>query len=173
MICPLDRDQLEESTGSGVQSGTFVIDYKNTSGLSKEKDVPPMVAFWSRFDNRSQCLSFSLDRGRTWRPYDKNPYMTRPERDPKVFWYAPGKHWVMLLYGDGKYHVLTSANLLEWKDEKHPIPERECPTCLNWPSMVSQTEVGVNSGKLLDRSIQRQTIHRRSGRFPAISGTSR
>jgi levanase/fructan beta-fructosidase len=87
-----------------------------------------MIAFWSGADNRSQGLHYSLDRGRTWKPYEKNPYMVLPERDPKVFWYEPGKHWVMFLYGDGKYHVLTSKNLLEWKDEKKPISQSyECP----------------------------------------------
>jgi len=59
---------FEESLGVGVQSGTCVIDYKNTSGLGSDPKHPPMIAFWSRFDNRSQCLHFSLDHGRTWQP---------------------------------------------------------------------------------------------------------
>ena len=50
----------------------------------------------------------------------KIPILIYPERDPKVFWYAPGNHWVMMLYGDGQYHILTSTNLLNWKDEHHP-----------------------------------------------------
>ncbi len=124
----------EESLGSGVQSGTCVIDYRNTSGLSDRTDTPPMVAFWSRFDNHSQCLCYSLDHGRTWQRYAKNPLMNHPERDPKVFWYAPGKHWVMLLYGEGKYHILTSPNLLEWTDAHHPIPDCfECPDFFEMP----------------------------------------
>ena len=53
----------EESLDSGVQSGSCVIDYKNTSGLSPDKAAPPMVAFWSRNDNCSQCISYSLDHG--------------------------------------------------------------------------------------------------------------
>lgn len=124
----------EESLGSGVQSGTCVVDYQNTSGLSSDKSKPPMIAFWSRFDNRTQCICFSLDRGRTWKRYDKNPIMEYPERDPKVFWYAPGNHWVMLLYGDGQYHIFTSSNLLDWKDERHPIPDSfECPDFFELP----------------------------------------
>ena len=124
----------EEEVGSGVQSGTCVIDYKNTSGLSPDPANPPMVAFWSRFDNRSQCLSYSLDRGRTWKAYAKNPFMIFPERDPKVFWYAPGNHWVMMMYGDGKYHIHTSKNLLEWKNENHPIGDSfECPDFFELP----------------------------------------
>ena len=117
----------EEEQGSGVQSGSIVIDYKNTSGLGLP-GKPAMVAFWSRFDNKSQCMCYSTDHGRTWTRYAKNPTFVHGERDPKVFWYEPAKHWVMMMYGDGQYHVLTSSNLLEWKDEKHPIPECfECP----------------------------------------------
>lgn len=124
----------EESLGSGVQSGTCVVDYQNTSGLSPNPQTPPLVAFWSRFDNRSQCLCYSLDRGRTWRRYEKNPFMVVPERDPKVFWYAPGKHWVMMLYGDQQYHIFNSTNLLNWQDTYHPIPNSfECPDYFELP----------------------------------------
>jgi sucrose-6-phosphate hydrolase SacC (GH32 family) len=124
----------EESEGSGVQSGHCVVDYQNTSGLSKDKANPPMVAFWSRFDNHSQCISYSLDHGRTWTKYEKNPIFDHPERDPKVFWYGPGKHWVMILYGGGQYQILTSTNLLDWKDENHPIPKcYECPDFFKLP----------------------------------------
>ncbi|RYG21459.1 hypothetical protein EON82_18800 [bacterium] len=124
----------EESLLSGVQSGTCVVDYANTSGLSKDPKTPPIVAFWSRFDNRSQCLSYSLDKGRTWKRYEGNPIFEKAERDPKVFWYEPGKHWTMMMYGDGAYHVLTSPDLLHWKDEKNPIPNSfECPDFFELP----------------------------------------
>ena len=124
----------EEKLDSGVQSGTCVVDYQNTSGLSLDKSNPPLIAFWPRFDNRTQCLSYSLDHGRTWKAYAKNPILVHPERDPKVFWYAPGNHWVMMLYGEGQYHILTSTNLLSWKDEHHPIPNSfECPDFFQLP----------------------------------------
>lgn len=129
----------EESEGSGVQSGTCVVDYKNTSGLSNDPKNPPMIAFWSRFDNRSQCISYSLDHGRTWTRYAGNPTFNRAERDPKVFWYSPAAssdkgHWVMMMYGDGQYHVLTSSDLLHWKDEGNPIPNSfECPDFFELP----------------------------------------
>ena len=124
----------EESPGSGDQSGTCVIDYQNTSGLSPDKANPAMVAFYPRWDNRSQCIAYSLDHGRSWKHYEKNPILVHPERDPKVFWYAPGNHWVMMLYGDGQYHILTSSNLLSWKDEYHPIKDSfECPDFFQLP----------------------------------------
>jgi len=124
----------EEQPGSGVQSGTCVVDYANTSGLAKDPKHPALVAFWSRFDNRSQCLSYSPDHGRTWTRYAGNPFMEKPERDPKVFWYEPGKHWVMIMYGEGAYHILSSPDLLHWKDEHHPIPDSfECPDFFQLP----------------------------------------
>jgi fructan beta-fructosidase len=124
------EDKLEE----GVQSGNCVIDYENTSGLSPDKSKPPMIAFYSGADNRSQCLAYSLDRGRTWTKYAKNPILDFPERDPNVFWYAPGKHWVMLLYGNDRYHILTSKDLLHWTDEKKPLLDCfECPDFFELP----------------------------------------
>ncbi len=124
----------EESLDSGVQSGNCVIDYADTSGLSPDKTTPPMVAFWARNDNRSQCLSYSLDHGRTWTLYAHNPVLVSPERDPMVFWYAPGRHWVMMMYGNDQYHIFTSRNLLQWHDENHPIPNSfECPDFFQLP----------------------------------------
>ena len=124
----------EEKLDSGVQSGTCVIDYQNTSGLSSDKATPPMVAFYSRNDNRSQCLAYSLDHGRSWTQYASNPVLDFPERDPQVFWYAPARHWVMMLYGHGQYHIFTSRNLLQWKNENKPIPDSfECPDFFEMP----------------------------------------
>jgi sucrose-6-phosphate hydrolase SacC (GH32 family) len=124
----------EEHNVTGSQSGTCVIDYKNTSGLSPDPKTPPMVAFWSRNNNREHCISFSLDKGRTWKYYAKNPFLVCPERDPKVFWYEPGKHWVMILYGESQYHIFTSHDLIHWNDEKHPIKDSfECPDFFELP----------------------------------------
>ncbi|MGI4791004.1 MAG: GH32 C-terminal domain-containing protein [Janthinobacterium lividum] len=118
----------EESLNSGAQSGNCVVDYDNTSGLSPSKATPPMVAFWSRQDDRSHCISYSLDHGRTWQFYAHNPILIYPERDPMVFWYKPTGKWVMMMYGSGQYHIFTSENLLDWTNEDHPIPDSfECP----------------------------------------------
>jgi fructan beta-fructosidase len=124
----------EEKSETGDQSGTCVVDYNNTSGLSPDKATPPMVAFWSRNDNRTHCICYSLDHGRTWKRYEKNPILVYPERDPKVFWYAPANHWVMMLYGNNQYHVFTSTNLLNWRNENKPIPDSfECPDFFELP----------------------------------------
>ena len=112
----------EEELDSGVQSGTCVIDYKNTSGLSPDPSEPAdgrvLVA-------RRQPQPVHLLQPRP-RPHlealrqESGPGI--PRARPKVFWYEPGKHWVMFLYGGGQYHIFTSNNLLDWKNEKHPDP---------------------------------------------------
>jgi sucrose-6-phosphate hydrolase SacC (GH32 family) len=124
----------ERRFGTGVQSGSIVFDRENVSGLSTDPKHPPLVAFWSGFDNRSQCISYSVDHGLTWAKYANNPYMIQPERDPKVFWYPPGQKWVMVLYADAKYHIFNSNNLLTWVDQKNPIPDCfECPDLFQLP----------------------------------------
>lgn len=82
----------------GTQSGGGVIDLHNRSGLGDGK-TPPMVAFWSSTDNLNQCISYSRDHGRTWTKYEKNPVLTHPFRDPRVFWYEPDQRWILILYG--------------------------------------------------------------------------
>jgi len=120
--------------GTGVQSGGAVIDYRNTSGLSPDPAAAPMVAFWSGCDQFNTCISYSLDKGRTWTKYAKNPVLRHPERDPKVFWHEPSKQWVMVLYGGGAYLLFTSANLLDWTEQKDPIPNSfECPDMFPLP----------------------------------------
>jgi len=40
----------------------------------------------------------------------------------------------MMLYGNSQYHIFTSTNLLNWKDERHPIKDSfECPDFFELP----------------------------------------
>lgn len=124
----------EEQLDSGVQSGSCVIDYQNSSGLATDPSHPAMVAFWSRNDNNSHCISYSLDKGRTWTHYAGNPILTFPERDPKVLWHTASNQWVMMMYGSGKYHIFTSPDLLHWTNRNHPINNAfECPDFFEIP----------------------------------------
>ena len=118
----------------GVQSGSIAVDKKNTSGLGNGGDVAVMIAFWHYWDNKSLCISYSNDRGRTWVKYEKNPILIFPERDPKVFWHEPTQKWVMVLFGNNQYHFFTSRNLLHWENENHPISNcHECPDFFEIP----------------------------------------
>ena len=69
--------------GTGVQSGGCVYDIDNTSGLAHDKKHPPLIAFWSGFDNRSQYALLQSGSGPYLDQIRRNPYMIQPERDPK------------------------------------------------------------------------------------------
>ncbi|MDB6077585.1 MAG: sacC [Akkermansiaceae bacterium] len=93
-----------------------------------------MVAFWTGNDNHSHCICYSLDHGRTWTRYANNPVLDFPERDPKVFWHAPSNKWVMVMYGGGQYHFLTSPDLLHWTNTGNAVDNAyECPDFFEIP----------------------------------------
>ena len=118
----------------GTQSGTCVIDYRNVSGLATG-GTPVMIAFWSAEDNKRQCISSSNDHGRTWTKYARNPVLEHPYRDPKVFWHEPSRKWIMVLCGPPDFHycILTSSNLLQWKEQSRIPDMYECPDMFPLP----------------------------------------
>src|SRR5664279_4943035 len=65
-----------------------------------------------------QSIAYSNDAGITWSKYASNPVIQNPGlvdfRDPKVFWYAPGNNWVMVLAAGDRIKIYTSANLKDW-----------------------------------------------------------
>lgn len=105
-----------------IFSGSCVVDKDNTAGFGKGA----VVAFYTSAkstpwgDVQSQSMAYSLDSGKTFIKYEHNPILTSTERDfrdPKVFWYAPGKHWVMMLAVGQEMQIYSSGNLKEWKKE--------------------------------------------------------
>lgn len=96
-----------------IWSGSVVVDADNTSGL-----VPGggLVAMYS-YENQSQGIAYSQDRGRTWTKYAGNPVLAaaaRDFRDPKIIWYAPAQQWVMVLAAGQEVRFFTSPDLLTW-----------------------------------------------------------
>lgn len=86
-----------------MYSGSAVIDWNNTSGFQTGEEKPMVAVFTSAGDLFTQGIAFSNDRGRTFTKYKDNPVLPSiggSDRDPKVFWYAPQKKWVMVLYID-------------------------------------------------------------------------
>lgn len=97
-----------------IWSGSAVVDANNTSGL-----VPGggLIAIFS-YQNQSQGIAYSTDKGRTWTMYAGNPVipaLAKDFRDPKVFWYEPTKHWVMVIAAGKQLQIFTSPNLLTWE----------------------------------------------------------
>jgi len=113
-----------------IFSGSAVVDKNNTSGFGINGQ-PPMVAIFTqhdpkrekagRSDFQRQSIAYSIDNGKTWTKYAKNPVLKNPGitdfRDPKVMWYEPAKKWVMTLATKDRISFYSSPNLKNWKKE--------------------------------------------------------
>lgn len=100
-----------------IFSGSCVVDTDNTAGFG----AGAIIAFYtSASDRQVQSMAYSLDNGRTFQKYDRNPILTstdRDFRDPKVFWHADTKKWIMVLAVGQEMQIYSSPNLKEWAYE--------------------------------------------------------
>jgi fructan beta-fructosidase len=153
-------DVLHPDALGTMYSGSGVVDWRNTSGLGTGGRPPLVLIYtaaggtnpWSKGQPFTQCLAYSNDAGRTWTKYAGNPVLgerTRGNRDPKVFWHEPGRHWVMVLYAGypqagkndakGKPVVIhtieffASPNLREWTYLSRLEGFYECPDLFELP----------------------------------------
>ncbi len=126
-------------------SGSCVVDKNNTSGFGRDGRVP-MVAVYTgaQTGNQSQYIAYSLDKGRTWTKYDKNPVIDLRKqdfRDPKVFWHEPSQKWVMvvLLPTEKRALFYNSPDLKQWSKTGEfaatdsPANVWECPDLVEVP----------------------------------------
>ena len=104
-----------------IFSGSAVIDTNNTSGLKTGSENPMIAIFTQNGSQQSQSVAYSNDAGNNWNKYAANPVLPNPGlsdyRDPKVFWYAPTKKWVMVLAAGDRIKIYSSINLLNWAFE--------------------------------------------------------
>ena len=141
-------------------SGSAVIDWENTSGFQTGAEKPLVCIYTaaggsspeSKGQPFTQCIAYSNDRGRTFTKWSGNPALkniSADDRDPKVFWHAPTKRWVMALYvpvkdgdkktADGKpvmvqtIQFYASPNLKEWTFLSQLDHFFECPDIFELP----------------------------------------
>lgn len=110
-----------------IFSGSAVVDKNNTSGFGDSKNSPVVAVYTYHNPNRekdgkidveSQGIAYSLDNSKTWTKYASNPVLQNPGirdfRDPKVFWDAKRKQWIMVLAAQDRTHFYASKNLKDW-----------------------------------------------------------
>ena len=125
--------------GDWVFSGSAVVDTANTAGFKAGAEDVIVAAYTST--GRGEAIAFSNDRGRTFTDYAGNPVVKHRGRDPKVIWYAPGKHWVMAVYdeqGEGEnvnkgIAFYTSPDLKQWQLQSRIEGYYECPEIFEIP----------------------------------------
>ena len=130
-----------------IWSGSAVVDWNNTTGLATGTEKPLIALYTAAGDTSpeskgqpfTQRLVYSLDKGRTWTKYANNPVLNQlrgGNRDPKVVWHEPTKHWIMALYLDKEdFGLFTSPDLKTWKQiQTLTVPgSSECPDFFPMP----------------------------------------
>jgi fructan beta-fructosidase len=145
---------IPEDPNYMAYSGSAVVDWNNSSGLCKNPDPQDhscLIAIYAAAykDRQKQHIAYSNDRGRTWTNYADNPVIdvdAEDFRDPKVFWYAPKKKWVLVavLADRRKALFFDSPDLKHWNKLSEFGPagddagQWECPDLLELP--VENTE---------------------------------
>ncbi len=125
-------------------SGSAFLDPNNTGGFRKN-GIDPLLAMYTS-TGRGECLKMSYDKGRTFSDYEGNPILKHNGRDPKVFWYEPARHWVMVVWDASvarkvgaeevfvrQHSVYTSGDLRTWTYQSGIEGFFECPELFELP----------------------------------------
>jgi len=118
-------------------SGSAVVDTANTAGFG----AGAVVQLVTQMDHpvnasgpQAQFLWYSIDGGRTFRPYGDTPVIPnggrRDFRDPKVIWDAARGRWVAAITEGDRIGFFTSPDLKSWtwqSDFVSTYGTLECP----------------------------------------------
>jgi len=114
---------IPEYDGIMIFSGSAIADKDNKSGLCDPslKGKGCILAFYTAQSatGQAQAVAYSNDNGRTFTQYANNPIIDEKLvnfRDPKVFYHAPTKKWIMItvLADVQKVRLYGSTDLLHW-----------------------------------------------------------
>lgn len=148
----LTRDEL-----GAIFSGSAVIDGDNTAGFGANAMVALYTSAGETGDlqgKQQQSIAFSTDGGKNFTRYTGNPVIKNNDdnlRDPKVFWHAGSKQWIMALAKGWKMGVefYSSPDLKNWTHQStffmelvgRPSIQWECPDLIQmgnkWVLLVS------------------------------------
>lgn len=141
---------IPEDERVSIYSGSIVIDHANSSGFGSGAQAPWVAIYTGCLrvpqGGQAQELAYSLDRGLSWTKYAGNPVLDlglRDFRDPKVFWHAPTRRWVMAVVRPDDHQVsfFASVNLRHWLhlSDFGPAGEVggiwECPDLIEFPAV--------------------------------------
>lgn len=174
---------IPEKDSIMIFSGSCVVDENNTSGFAKPGQIP-MVAIYTAHiisdaakpdDYRqAQHIAYSIDEGRTWKKYSGNPVLDinkKDFRDPKVFWYAPQKKWVMALVlpRQNIVQLYASKNLKQWQHLSDFGPDGDIKDIWECPDLLQvSVEGNANKKKWVMFNSQQTTVQYFVGEFDGI-----
>ena len=118
---------LEPDRMGYIFSGSAVVDADNTAGFGKNALVAvfthhdPAGEKSGKLNFQRQSLAYSTDGGQRWNKYVENPVLSNPGihdfRDPKVFWHAATRKWIMSLATEDRITFYSSPDLKKWSKE--------------------------------------------------------
>jgi fructan beta-fructosidase len=141
---------IEPDSLGTIFSGSAVVDWANTAGFQTGPEKA-LVAIYTAAGHTltpprptTQCLASSTDCGRTWTKFAGNPILDQiacGNRDPKVFWHAPTRCWIMALYleaqgesqGVNAIRIFSSPDLKQWTTRSTLDGFYECPDLFELP----------------------------------------
>jgi fructan beta-fructosidase len=117
-------------------SGGGNVDINNTAGW-KTGDKDTVFLLVSDM-SRGQSVAYSTDGGENFKFYDKNPVFKPSGNDGKPIWYAPGQHWVVVVFEKNNelgehIGIWTSKNLKDWEHQSSLPGFHECPELFELP----------------------------------------
>lgn len=131
----LQKEAVRNVSGDEVFSGSAVVVSgqmsKRITGTTKEA----IVAVYTG-TGVGTCLSWSVDSGRTWHDYKKNPVANLTKsadpRDPRVIFHKPSGKWIMAIYENGTTFY-GSSDLIKWTQLSNINFGYECPDFFELP----------------------------------------
>nr|ADZ31185.1 invertase [uncultured bacterium] len=106
---------IEPDKLGDIFSGSAVVDSTNSAGFGKNALI---AIYTANGATQQQCIAYSIDKGRTFTKYEKNPVLPNPGikdfRDPKVHWNEQAKQWVMALATQQTITFFGSPDLKNW-----------------------------------------------------------
>lgn len=122
-----------------IFSGSAIVDHKNVLGkqVGKTKTICAFFTFASE-PKFYQAMAYSTDGGKSFKYWNDGRAVVphqgfdNGERDPRVFWHAESKQFVMVVWmsqNPGRFRFFNSKNLTKWdfaSDFVAPWPF-ECP----------------------------------------------
>jgi levanase/fructan beta-fructosidase len=131
----LPDDAVKNVSGDEVFSGSAVVVSGEISKKITGSTDEAIVAIYTG-TGVGTCLAWSIDNGKTWHNYLKNPVANPTKgadpRDPHVFFHQPSSKWVMAIYENGTTFY-GSDDLINWKFLSNLNFGFECPDIFELP----------------------------------------
>lgn len=131
----LPGSAVRNVSGHEVFSGSAVVVSGEASKLITGTTKEAIVAIYTG-TGVGTCLAWSVDSGRTWHDYNKNPVANPTKgadpRDPHVFYHEPSMKWIMAIYENGTTFY-GSKDLINWTFLSNISFGFECPDIFELP----------------------------------------